>query len=137
MANNFQERVQRIVDRKVTLAKEADAWVVRVRTPDSRMILRIVRDADRGIRILRGGILLRYKAEEVVPLLNEYFEAVKRLNEAAEKICKKAGVPYIAPRELQPKKVGDLAGEADAKIEKKMEVAYSKDGDENEEDIMV
>jgi hypothetical protein len=135
MANNFQERVQRIVDRKVTLAKEADAWVVRVRTPDSRMILRIVRDADRGIRILRGGILLRYKAEEVVPLLNEYFEAVKRLNEAAEKICKKAGVPYIAPRELQPKKVGDLAGEADAKIEKKMEVAYSKDGDE--EDIMV
>jgi len=135
MANNFQERVQRIVDRKVTLAKEADAWVVRVRTPDSRMILRIVRDADRGIRILRGGILLRYKAEEVVPLLNEYFEAVKRLNEAAEKICKKAGVPYIAPRELQPKKVGDLAGEADAKIEKKMEVAYSKDGDED--DIMV
>jgi len=135
MANNFQERVQRIVDRKVTLAKEADAWVVRVRTPDSRMILRIVRDADRGIRILRGGILLRYKAEEVVPLLNEYFEAVKRLNEAAEKICKKAGVPYIAPRELQPKKVGDLAGEADAKIEKKMEVAYSKDGDE--EEIMV
>jgi len=135
MANNFQERVQRIVDRKVTLAKEADAWVVRARTPDSRILLRIARDADRGIRILRGGILLRYKAEEVVPLLNEYFEAVKRLNEAAEKICKKAGVPYTAPRELQPKKVGDPAGEADAKIEKKMEIAYSKDGDE--EDIMV
>ena len=135
MANNFQERVQRIVDRKVTLAKEADAWVVRARTPDSRILLRIARDADRGIRILRGGILLRFTPEEVVPLLNEYFDAVKKLNEAAEKICKKAGVPYTAPRELQPKKVGDPAGEADAKIEKKMEIAYSKDGDE--EDIIV
>jgi len=134
MAENINTRIQRIVDRKVTLAKEADAWVVRARTPDSRILLRIARDADRGIRILRGGILLRFTAEEVVPLLNEYFEAVKRLNEAAQKICEKAGVPYVPPRELQPKKLGDPEGEADAKVEKIMEVAYSDDG---EEDIRV
>lgn len=134
MAENINTRIQRIVDRKVTLAKEADAWVVRARTPDSKILLRIARDADRGIRILRGGILLRFAPEEVVPLLNEYFEAVKRLNEAAQKICEKAGVPYVPPRELQPKKLGDPEGEADAKVEKIMEVAYSDDG---EEDIRV
>ncbi|NPV51767.1 MAG: hypothetical protein HPY60_11320, partial [Candidatus Methanofastidiosum sp.] len=69
MAGNINDRMQRIVDRKVTLAKEADAWVVRARTPDSKILLRIARDADRGIRILRGGILLRFKPDEVVPLL--------------------------------------------------------------------
>jgi len=130
MAENISNRMQRIVDRKVTLAKEADAWVIRARTPDSKMLLRIARDADRGIRILRGGILLRFTPEEVVPLLNEYFEAVKKLNEAAQKICEKAGVPYSPPRELQPKKIGDPQGEADAKVEKIMDVAYSDDGDD-------
>lgn len=131
MAGNINDRMQRIVDRKVTLAKEADAWVVRARTPDSKILLRIARDADRGIRILRGGILLRFKPDEVVPLLNEYMEVVKRLDEIAKKICQKAGVPYTSPRELQPPKIGNVEAEADAKIEKKMELAYSDDGEES------
>lgn len=119
---NISSRIQRIVEKKVNLAKENDTWVVRARTPDSRIVLRIARDADRGIRILRGGIVLRFSEQEVLPLLKEYYEVVKKLNEAAEKICQKAGVPYTPPRELRPEKYGDPQAEVDAKVEKVMDV---------------
>ncbi|NPV51768.1 MAG: hypothetical protein HPY60_11325, partial [Candidatus Methanofastidiosum sp.] len=54
-----------------------------------------------------------------------------RLDEIAKKICQKAGVSYTSPRELQPPKIGNVEAEADAKIEKKMELAYSDDGEES------
>ncbi|GAB5045620.1 SGNH/GDSL hydrolase family protein [Thermodesulfovibrio sp. TK110] len=123
-----EDRTQRIVERKVSLAKEATSWVVRATTVDTKVALRIARNADRGIRILRQGLLFRFNADEVSELLQEYFEAVRRLNDAAQKICEKAGIPYVPPRELMPKQEMDK----DTKVDKKMELAYGSDGDEDD-----
>ena len=87
--------------RKVSLAQERDTRVVITRTVDTHRVLDIVRNADRGIRILRANLLIRFKPEEAVPLLDEYQKAIEGLHLAAEKICKKAGVPYRAPRGLE------------------------------------
>lgn len=130
MAKN---KAEQIVQRKVSLAQQYDTWVVRVRTPDNRIVLRVARDADRGIRILRQGILFKYSAEEVMPLLQEYYEAVKKLAVAAQKICDKAGVRFRMPAELVPDKIGDPEAVEDAKIEKMMDIAYNNNGEEDEE----
>lgn len=134
MAKN---KAEQIVQRKVSLAQQYDTWVVRVRTPDNRIVLRVARDADRGIRILRQGILFRFSAEEVMPLLQQYYDAVKKLTEAAQKICEKAGVPFKIPNELVPQKIGDPSAVEDAKVEKIMDVAYNANGGDNEEDLRV
>ena len=112
------------IARKVSLAQERDTRVVITRTVDTHRVLDIVRNADRGIRILRANILIRFKPEDAVPLLNEYQKAIEGLHVAAEKICKMAGVPYRAPRGLeaqgsadgqtQDEKVGDPAAAAHA-----------------------
>lgn len=120
--NQPVSRNQKIMERKVNLAKEADSWVMRVRTSDSRIVLRIVKDADRGIRILRQGLLLRFNPDDVTELLEEYFEAIKLLNNAAQKICEKAEVPYTPPEALLPRREMD----ADTKIDKTMDIAYDR-----------
>ena len=112
------------LERKVSLAKERDTRVVITRTVDTHRVLDIVRNADRGIRILRANILIRFKPEEAVPLLEEYQKAIEALHTAAGKICKMAGVPYRAPRGLETpdpengqgnaEKAGDAAGTAAA-----------------------
>ncbi len=134
MAKN---KAEQIVQRKVSLAQQYDTWVVRVRTPDNRIVLRVARDADRGIRILRQGILFRFSAEEVMPLLQQYYDAVKQLADAAQKICEKAEVPFKVPKELVPEKIGDPEAVADAKVEKIMDVAYNTNGNDAEEDMRV
>ena len=100
--------------RKVSLAQERDTRVVITRTVDTHRVLDIVRNADRGIRILRANLLIRFKPEEAVPLLDEYQKAIERLHTAAEKICKKTGVPYRAPRGLESptSEDGEKAGES-------------------------
>ena len=87
--------------RKVSLAQERDTRVVITRTVDTHRVLDIVRNADRGIRILRANLLIRFKPEEAVPLLDEYQKAIEGLHHAAAKICAMAGVPYRAPRGLE------------------------------------
>ncbi|MDA8090371.1 MAG: hypothetical protein M0Z61_09160 [Nitrospiraceae bacterium] len=87
--------------RKVSLAQERDTRVVITRTVDTHRVLDIVRNADRGIRILRANLLIRFKPEEAVPLLDEYQKAIEGLHHAAAKICAIAGVPYRAPRGLE------------------------------------
>ena len=111
--------------RKVSLAQERDTRVVITRTVDTHRVLDIVRNADRGIRILRANLLIRFTPEEAVPLLEEYQEAIESLNAAAEKICRKVGVPYRAPKGLEAptpgdgrekdEKSGDAAGKEDKK----------------------
>ena len=87
--------------RKVSLAQERDTRVVITRTVDTHRVLDIIRNADRGIRILRANLLIRFKPEEAVPLLVEYQKAIEGLHLAAAKICAMAGVPYRAPRGLE------------------------------------
>ena len=106
MANG---RVERTLERKLTLAKEVNSWVIQANVPETRMFLRMARDIDRAMRILRAGLMLRYKPEEVLPLFNELYEEARRLNEVVKKLCEKAGVPYREPRELKAVDGGSLA----------------------------
>ena len=93
--------------RKVSLAQERDTRVVITRTVDTHRVLDIIRNADRGIRILRANLLIRFKPEDAVPLLVEYQQAIEGLHHAAAKICAMAGVPYRAPRGLEGPAQGD------------------------------
>lgn len=114
------------MERKVSLAKERDTRVVLARTNDTHRILDIVRSADRGIRLLRANLLIRYTTDEVLPLLEEYQEAVQKLHEATEKICAKAGVIYRPPKSLEITAVeGDGKGAKEEKlIDARMDMAY-------------
>jgi len=114
------------MERKITLAKERDTRVVLVRTNDTHRILDIVRSADRGIRLIRANLLIRYSTEEVLPLLVEYQEAVQKLHEATEKICALTGVPYRPPKSLELTAVdGDgKAAQKEKLIDTRMEMAY-------------
>ncbi|MGK7344329.1 MAG: hypothetical protein ACNS63_00790 [Candidatus Nitrospinota bacterium M3_3B_026] len=80
---------------------DRNLWQIVVRVPDTRRVVHIARQADRGIRSLRNGLLVHYPAEEVIPLLEDFERATQNLNEAAEKICERAGMPYKAPKGLK------------------------------------
>jgi hypothetical protein len=97
MANG---RLERTLERKLTLAKEVNSWVIQANVPETRMFLRMARDIDRAMRILRSGLMLRFKPEEVLPLFNELYEEARRLNEIVKRLCEKAGIPYREPLEL-------------------------------------
>ena len=114
------------MERKITFAKERDTRVVLARTNDTHRILDIVRSADRGIRLIRANLLIRYSTEEVLPLLAEYQEAVQKLHEATEKICALTGVPYRPPKSLELTAVeGDgKAAQKEKLIDTRMEMAY-------------
>ncbi len=94
----MEERVNPRVQRKIDLAKERGTRVVIVRTIDTHFILDITRQADRVINYLRKNLLIKFNPEDVVPLLKEYNEAIKRLHEVTFKLCKFAGVAYRAPK---------------------------------------
>ena len=116
--------------RKVSLAQERNSRVMLVRTNDTHRVLDIVRAADKGIKILRGNLIIRFTPEEVIPLLREYQKAIENLHLVTARICELAGVQYRPPRGLDlPPAVGSLE---DAKDEKKvdelMEAAYQGDG---------
>jgi hypothetical protein len=123
--------------RKVSLAQERDTRVVITRTVDTHRVLDIIRNADRGIRILRANLLIRFKSEEVVPLLDDYQKAVEGLHLAAAKICAKAGVPYRAPRGFEtPPAVGDgKEAQEEKKVEEMMETAYGGKDDKKKRDL--
>lgn len=95
------------IARKVEIAKKRGSRVVLVRTPEAHMILDIVRSADRGIRNLRNRLLLTLTPDEVLPLLENYKEAVIKLHEAAKAICEKAGIPYEPPSRTLRAIIGD------------------------------
>ena len=107
---NFEAKMER----KITFAKERDTRVVFARTNDTHTVLNIIKDADRGIRLARANLLIRYSIEEVLPLLAEYQEAVQKLHEAALKICALTGVPYRPPKGL-----GLTAAGGDGKVAQK------------------
>jgi hypothetical protein len=99
------------MERKVSLARERDTRVIIARTNDTHRVLDIVRAADRGIKILRNNLLIRYKTDEVLPLLEKYQRAIEELHLATAKICEKAGVPYRPPRGLKVPGSGDEKSE--------------------------
>jgi len=121
----FYENLQ---ERKVTLAKERDSRVLIARTNDTHRVLDIVRAADRGIRIIRANLLIRYSPEDVLPLLKEYSDAVQKLHEATTKICSFAGIPYRPPRTMEiTASVGDgKEAKEDKKVDARMEMAYKQ-----------
>jgi hypothetical protein len=100
--NRFTDRIER----KVSLARERDTRVIITRTSDTHRVLDIVRSADKAIRILRNGLLIRFTTPEVLPLLEDYQKAVEGLNRSAARICEKAGVPYRPPKGMESREDG-------------------------------
>ncbi len=107
------------LERKISLARERDTRVIITRTNDTHRILDIARQADRGIRILRNNMLIRFSVDEVSTLLSSYQNAIQELNIIAFQICKKAGVPYRPPRGLDLHSADD--GNEIAKDETRMD----------------
>lgn len=110
---DVQDKVHERIERKVSLARERDTRVIITRTSDTHRILDIVKTADKGIRILRNGMLIRFEADDVLPLLEEYKKAMEDLSRSAARICEKAGVPYRPPRGMEDE------AEKGAAVEKK------------------
>ncbi len=110
-----QDRLHERIERKVSLARERDTRVIITRTSDTHRILDIIRTADKGIRILRNGLLIRFTTEQVLPLLEEYQKAVEDLNRSAARICEKAGVPYRPPKGMENQADESAAEEKDGK----------------------
>ena len=96
-----QQQTQPQPSRWELLARERNSRVILCRTPDTYMVLDIARAADRGVRNLRNRFLISLSPEEVIPLLEDYREAIVRLHEATEKICELAGITYEPSRQLQ------------------------------------
>ncbi len=111
-----QNRLTDRIERKVSLARERDTRVIITRTSDTHRILDIVRSADKAIRILRNGLLIRFTTPEVLPLLEDYQKAVEGLNRSAARICDKAGVPYRPPKGMES---GEEGADAEEKGKKK------------------
>ncbi|HNT57980.1 MAG TPA: hypothetical protein PKL99_08860 [Syntrophales bacterium] len=111
-----QNRLTDRIERKVSLARERDTRVIITRTSDTHRVLDIVRSADKAIRILRNGLLIRFTTPEVLPLLEDYQKAVEGLNRSAARICDKAGVPYRPPKGMESREDG---AEAEEKGKKK------------------
>jgi len=111
-----QNRLTDRIERKVFLARERDTRVIITRTSDTHRVLDIVRSADKAIRILRNGLLIRFTTPEVLPLLEDYQKAVEGLNRSAARICDKAGVPYRPPKGMESREDG---AEAEEKGKKK------------------
>jgi hypothetical protein len=101
-----QNRLTDRIERKVSLARERDTRVIITRTSDTHRVLDIVRSADKAIRILRNGLLIRFTTPEVLPLLEDYQKAVEGLNRSAARICDKAGVPYRPPKGMESREDG-------------------------------
>ncbi len=106
-----QNRLTDRIERKVSLARERDTRVIITRTSDTHRVLDIVRSADKAIRILRNGLLIRFTTPEVLPLLEDYQKAVEGLNRSAARICDKAGVPYRPPKGMESREDGAEAAE--------------------------
>jgi len=111
-----QNRLTDRIERKVSLARERDTRVIITRTSDTHRVRDIVRRADKAIRILRNGLLIRFTTPEVLPLLEDYQKAVEGLNRSAARICDKAGVPYRPPKGMESREDG---AEAEEKGKKK------------------
>jgi hypothetical protein len=111
-----QNRLTDRIERKVSLARERDTRVIITRTSDTHRVLDIVRSADKAIRILRNGLLIRFTTPEVLPLLEDYQKAVEGLNRIAARICEKAGVPYRPPKGMEN---GEDGTDAEEKGKKK------------------
>ncbi len=121
------------LERKISLARERDTRVIITRTNDTHRILDIARQADRGVRILRNNMLIRFSIEEVSELLNQYQNAIQELHIIAFQICTKAGVPYKAPRglELPPAENSPEMKQDETKTGELMPAAFAeKDGKE-------
>ncbi len=104
-----EKNAERIA-RKVSLAKERDTRVLIARTPDTHRILDIVRQADRGIQILRNNLLIRFTPEEVLPILDKYQGIIRDLDALTREISEKSGVPYRSPRNLEASKTASENG---------------------------
>jgi len=116
--------------KKVSLAQERNSRVMVVRANDTHRVLDIMRSADRAIRILRANLIIRFKPEDVIPLLEEYQKAIEVLHLVTAKLCEKAGVPYTPPRGLElPPAVGSSEeAKEEKKVDELMDAAYGDDG---------
>lgn len=83
---------------KIEKAKQWDTRVVIVKTVDVHRGLDILEHTDRGIRVLRGGLAVKFDADKTLDLLKEYNDVLVQLNDVTERMCKVAGVDYFAPK---------------------------------------
>ena len=93
----FEERQEK----KINLAHERDSRVQIVRVPDTHMVMDICNSADKALKILRNGLFVRYRVEDVAPLMEDWHKMLIDLHHITERLCTAAGVKnYRAPRTL-------------------------------------
>lgn len=91
-----------IVAHKQELAKRPDTKVVFARIPETHMLLTILRQGDVGISTLKARAFRPgYEAEKVQPLIENYYEKCKELQNSVEEIFKMIGFDYKRIKELE------------------------------------
>lgn len=93
---------EEIIAQKTEMASRPDTKVVFTRTPESHTLFLVMKQADVGISTLKSRIFTPgYDAEEVLPLIQEYHQKCKELQDSVEKIFKKIGFGYKRADELK------------------------------------
>lgn len=95
------------------LAGERNARVILCNTPDTYCLTDLARHADRSVRALRNRLLITLSPDEVLPLLEEYKEAVIKLHEVIGRMCEATDLEYRVPRSVK-RLVGEDGDESSA-----------------------
>lgn len=106
------------LQKKVNLAAQRGTRVMIVRTIDTHFVLDITRQADRVLNYIRKNLLIKFKPEDVVPLMERYYKAVRELSDATKELCDFVGVEYRPPRGWEEEVSEEVK---EAKKEKKAE----------------
>ncbi|HPL63895.1 MAG: hypothetical protein PHG91_09835 [Syntrophales bacterium] len=99
----YDDRIRKRIERKVSLAEERDSRVTFAYTLDTRILLDLQYPLDRSLRIARSrvGVDPRYSPEIVFGLIEELYGAFMKLDEINRRLCDLTGRPYRTPRFLE------------------------------------
>lgn len=92
---------QEIMAQKQELATRPDTKVVFARIPETHMLLALLKQGDVGISTLKARAFRPgYEAEKVQPLITNYYDKCKELQNAIEDIYKAIGFDFKRVRDL-------------------------------------
>lgn len=95
---------QRFINRKVELAKRKDTLVIITNGRETRGLVELICAIDLAAERLRNRITIskKDKADEIHNfLMNDYRNAIKQIDEFAQKIAKMGDVEYKTPKTLK------------------------------------
>lgn len=102
MAGNEKKKdKQSIREKKLAMAERPDTKVVTTRTPESHVLYLIMVQADLAISTLKTRLFQDgYSVDEVTPLIKDFYEKCKALDDTVKKMSKKCGFTYKSAKEL-------------------------------------